>query len=143
MLNKPHRIFLLSIPVILLIGFLNIDAYVNINVHDTYLVLRQLDVAVLISIVFGLIGLSYWMLRKVNRRLSKRLNLIHMALTVGGILFIWILGQFYRESIKDYDFNDNLTVTIYVMALIAIFGQLFFVINIIGGLLKKTIQTRV
>ena len=78
---------------------------------------------------------------KANRKLSKWLNLIHIALTFGGILLILILAQLFRESIMEYNFNNNLTLAIYSIALIAIFGQIIFPINLINGIMKKRNKT--
>ncbi|WP_338356233.1 hypothetical protein [Yeosuana marina] len=109
----------------------------DINVHDIYFVFSQIDLTILISILFGIIGFGYWLMLKANRKLSKWLNLIHITLTFGGILLIWILSLLFRESIIEYDFNDNLTLAIYLIALIAVFGQIIYPINIIYGLIKK------
>lgn len=141
LINKPHLIFLLSIPIIMLFGILSGDAVFDINVHDTYYIIAYLHLATLISILFGIIGIGYWIMQKANRKLSKRLNLIHMTLTFGGILLIWILAQLFRESIMEYNFNNNLTFAIYLIALIAIFGQIIYLINIISGMIRKRNKT--
>ena len=141
LINKPHLIFLLSIPIIILFGILNRNEMLDINVHDTYFVFSQIDLTILISILFGIIGIGYWIMLKANRKLSKWLNLIHITLTFGGILLIWILAQLFRESIMEYNFNNNLTFGIYLIALIAIFGQLIYPINIISGIIKKRNKT--
>ncbi|MFD2541339.1 hypothetical protein ACFSSB_03345 [Lacinutrix gracilariae] len=141
LINKPHLIFLLSIPIIILFGILDRNEMLDINVHDTYFVFSQIDLTILISILFGIIGIGYWMMLKANRKLSKWLNLIHITLTFGGILLIWILAQLFRESIMEYNFNNNLTFGIYLIALIAIFGQLIYPINIISGIIKKRNKT--
>ena len=137
LINKPHLIFFLSIPIIILFGILNRNEILDINVHDTYFVFSPIDLTILISILFGIIGIGYWIMLKANRKLSKWLNLIHITLTFGGILLIWILAQLFRESIMAYNFNNNLTFGIYLIALIAIFGQLIYPINIISGIIKK------
>ncbi len=141
LINKPHLIFLLSIPIIILFGILNRNEMLDINVHDTYFVFSQIDLTILISILFGIIGIGYWIMLKANRKLSKWLNLIHITLTFGGILLIWILAQLFRESIMEYNFNNNLTFGIYLIALIAIFGQLIYPINIISGIIKNRNKT--
>ncbi|WP_347175558.1 hypothetical protein [Polaribacter uvawellassae] len=141
LINKPHLIFLLSIPIIILFGILNRNEMLDINVHDTYFVFSQIDLTILISILFGIIGIGYWIMLKANRKLSKWLNLIHITLTFGGILLIWILAQLFRESIMEYNFNNNLTFGIYLIALIAICGQLIYPINIISGIIKKRNKT--
>ena len=138
---KPHLIFLLSIPILLLIGIFSRNEMLDINIHDTYFVFSQIDLIILISILFGIIGLGYWLLLKANRKLSKWLNLIHISLTFGGILLIWILAQFFRESIMEYDFNNNLTLAIYLTTLFIIFGQIIYLINIINGIIRKQNKT--
>ncbi|WP_282122678.1 hypothetical protein [Algibacter mikhailovii] len=135
--NKPHLIFWLSIPLIMLSGFLSSIENLVINKYDTYYVFSLTDLNILISILFVIFGLGYWIMLKTNRKLSKWLNLTHIALTFGGILLIWFLSQFYRESIVEFDFNENLTLAIYSLAFIAVAGQIIFPINIISGLIKN------
>jgi heme/copper-type cytochrome/quinol oxidase subunit 1 len=141
LIEKPYLIFWTSIPIIILFGILTkVDSF-GFNIHDTYFVIGTNHLIILISVLFGIIGLGYWIVLKANRRLSKWLNLIHIALTFGGILLIWILAQLFRESIMEYDFNNNLTFGIYLIALIAIFGQLIYPINIISGIIRKRNKT--
>lgn len=136
--NKPYLMFWISIPIIALFGIVNRNDMLNINVHDTYFVFSNTDLTMVLSILFALIGLGYWMLIKANGKLSKLLNLIHLSLTFGGILLIWILSQLFRESIIDYGFNENLTLVIYIIALIAIAAQILYPQNIIRGLIKRS-----
>lgn len=135
--DKPHLIFLLAIPVIMLFGILGGDTVMDIHFYDTYFIIAHLHLAILISILFGGIGIGYWFMIKANRKLSKRLNLIHITLTLGGIIFIWILSQLFREPILEYNFNNKLTLVIYSIALIAILGQVIFLINLIRGIIRK------
>lgn len=137
LIEKPHLIFLLAIPIIMLIGVLSEDAILDINIHDTYYVIAYLYIAILISILFGIIGIGYWIMHKADRKLSKWLNSIHIGLTFGGILVVWILSKFYRTEIIEYEFNNNLTLIITLIVLLMIVVQLIFPINIIYGLIKK------
>ncbi len=146
LINKPHLIFLLAIPIIMLIGILNGDAVLDINVHDTYYVISHFHIATLISILFGIIGIGYWIMNKANRKLSKWLNWTHIGLTFGGIILILILSKLYREPktdtiLSDFDFNQNLDIIIFVILLIAIFGQVIYPINLISGIIKKREKT--
>lgn len=141
LIEKPHLIFLLAIPIIILIGTLSGDAVLDINVHDTYYVIAYLHLAILISILFGIIGIGYWIMLKAGRKLSKLLNWTHIGLTFGGTLVVWILNKFYRAEIMEYKFNDNLTLIITLIILLMIVGQLIFPINIIFGLIKNKNKT--
>lgn len=138
MIKKPHLIFWLSIPLIMLSGFISSRENLNINIYDTYYVFSLFDLNTFLSTLFGIIGLGYWIMLKAKRRLSKSLNLIHVSLTFGGILLIWILSQLFRDSIMEYDFNDNLTLAIYFIAVISVLGQIIYPINLINGIIKKS-----
>ena len=141
LIEKPHLIFLLSIPIIILIGIMSGSADLDINVHDTYYIIAYLHLAILISILFGIIGIGYWLMQKADRKLSKWLNWIHIGLTFGGTLIVWILTKFYRNEIMEWEFNNNLTMVITLTVLLMIIGQLIFPINIIYGLIKKKNKT--
>ena len=140
-INKPHLIFWISIPIIILIGLLNRNEILDVNIHDTYFVFSKTDLTIVISILFTIIGLGYWIMLKANRKLTKWLNLTHIVLTFGGIFLMWILTKLFPESIMEYDFNYNLAWGIYLIALITIFGQIIFPINIISGIIKKPNKT--
>ena len=135
--EKPHLIFLLAIPLIILIGILSGDAILDINVHDTYYVIAYLHFAILISILFGIIGIGYWIMQKKDRKLSRWLNWTHIGVTFGGTLVVWILTKFYRSEIMEFEFNDNLTLIITLIILLMIIGQIIFPINIIYTLIKR------
>jgi len=134
--KRPHIIFLVSAVITFILGF-NANGGIDINIHDTYYVISNYHFATLTSILFGIIGLIYWIVKKVNRNLSKRLNLVHVTLTFGGIFLILILNEFFRKSIMEYDFNENLTMVIYLISAIVILGQIIFPINIISGIIRK------
>lgn len=121
----------------MLIGILSGEAVLDINVHDTYYVIANLHLAILISIFFGIIGIGYWIMLKADRKLSKWLNWTHIGLTFGGILVVWILTKFYRTEFMEYEFNNNLTLIITLIILFMIIGQIIFPINIIYGLIKR------
>ena len=125
----------------MLIGILSGDAVLDINVHDTYFVIAYIHLAILISILFGIIGIGYWIMLKAEKKLSKWLNWTHIGLTFGGTLTVWVLTEFYRAEIMEYGFNSNLTLIIILVILLMIIGQLIFPVNIIYGLLKNKKKT--
>ncbi len=141
LIEKPHLLFLFTIPIVLFIGILNRNTVLDINVHDTYYVIAHLHLAILLSILFGIIGIGYWVMQKVDRQLSKWLNWAHLGLTFGGTFLVWILTKFYRTEIMEYEFNNYLTMVITIVVLLIILGQLIFPINIIYGLMKKKNKT--
>ncbi|MBO0321436.1 cbb3-type cytochrome c oxidase subunit I [Muricauda sp. CAU 1633] len=137
LIEKPHLIFLFAIPIILFVGILNGNAVLDINVHDTYYVIAHLHLAILVSILFGIIGIGYWAMKKADKQLSKWLNGTHIGLTFGGTFLVWVLTKFYRTEIMEYEFNNYLSMVITIVILLIILGQLIFPINIIYGLIKR------
>ena len=137
LIEKPHLFFFLAIPIIMLAGILRGDQLFDFNVYDTYFVIASFHLAILISILFGIIGIGYWITQKAGGRLSNWLNWIHIGLTLGGTLVLWILNKFYRTGIEENEFNHNLTYSIIIVVFLMIIGQLVFPINIIYGIIKK------
>jgi heme/copper-type cytochrome/quinol oxidase subunit 1 len=135
--KKPHLIFWISIPILMIIGLIGENKVLDINVHDTYYIISHTHLAIFISFNFGIIGLGYWLALKTIRKLSKLLSLIHIIITFGGIILIWILSQLFRESIMEQEYNTNLSLSITLITVIVILGQIIFPINIIRGLIKK------
>jgi len=140
-INKPYQIFWFSIPIIILFGLTNGDNYLDVNLHDTMFVVTNSYIAKIFSVLFGLIGVGYWLMHKFRYNLSKRLNLIHIILTIGGLITIWTIILIFSESNFKYGnsypnkINRNLILTI--LTLLIIIGQLIYLTNIIGGLIKK------
>ncbi|WP_452228108.1 cbb3-type cytochrome c oxidase subunit I [Lacinutrix sp. MEBiC02404] len=139
--ERPHIIFLVFAVITFILGF-NANGGITVNIHDTYFVMSNYHFATLISILFGIIGLIYWIAKKVNGNLSKRLNLIHVALTFGGIFIILILNEFKLKSfdvdtLSKYAFNENLEIIVYLISGIIILVQIVFPINIINGISKR------
>ena len=143
--KKPHLVFFLAIPIILLIGLLGGDSALDINIHDTYFVIAHPHIAILISIVFGIIGLGYWTTQRVGGQLSKWMSIIHIVLTFGGLLAIFIVPSLTFVSSNESSFpvfddlmvkNQILVYTVILMWL----GQLLFLVNLILAFFRKKNQ---
>ncbi|WP_036155256.1 hypothetical protein [Maribacter forsetii] len=135
----PHFMFWILIPIILLIGLLKPDKTLDINIHDTYFVIALLHLAVLISIIFGILGLGYWVVIKLNRRLVNWLTIIHLIITVLSLCLILLIPFFLPESnqgITSLYFDAQVTITL--SAVVAVCIQSLYLINIITALIRKT-----
>ena len=139
--NKPYQIFWISIPLIILFGLTSGDNYLDINLHNTMFVVANSYIAIIFSILFGLIGFGYWLMHKFRYKLSKWLNFTHIVLTIGGLIFIWIITLFFNESNFKYgnSYSNEITKILILkfLILIILFGQLIYLTNIIGGLIRK------
>jgi hypothetical protein len=140
-LNYPHVTFLLLVPVLLLYGFYNSEESLVVNIHDSYYVMSLTNLTNTLSILFGLIGIGYWIMNIKNLRLINWLSFIHVRLTQIGIGIVFILSQLYQKSILKADFNDRLTMYILITGIIVLIGQIIFPINLINGILNKRKKT--
>ena len=141
LIDKPYHIFLVAVPITILIGILIGDAEWDISIHDTYYVITGFHLTILLAILFGIIGIGYWIVQKVEIKLSKCLYWTHIGLTFGGALIVWVLNKLYREEIMEYEFNNNLSLIISLIIILMILGQIIFPINIIYRLIKKKNKT--
>ena len=141
-INKPYLIFWFLIPIMLLIGKVRGTDMIDINIHDTYFVITESQSWYLVSILFGIIGLGYWIMIKFKRRLSKILNSIHIVLTVLGFLAIWVSRLIFTDWIINSDdplhgglATFNLIRVILILLIIG--GQLIYLINLTIALIRK------
>lgn len=136
-IKRPYIPFLLAILPVMLLGYLSREAVLDINIHDTYVIINYGYLALWISVLFAIIGISYWAMTKANKKLATRLSAIHLILTFGGSLMLWILPYFYSLDAFAYAFNNDLTTAITLSVLVTLIGQILFPINIVYGLLRK------
>ncbi|HBU78428.1 MAG TPA: hypothetical protein DEF18_10020 [Muricauda sp.] len=137
--KKPYISFWVTIPVLLLIGFLKRSEVVSLNIHDIYLIINFFHFTVLISIFFGLVGLGYWMMYLRRKRLSIWLNFSHMVITILGLGIIWLLSHLIKDeathtSMETFNYNRALQTIIQPMVLLVIIGQFVYFFNLIRGL---------
>lgn len=140
--NKPHYIFFIAIPVIILIGLLKRETAMDINLHNTYYVISHFNIALLGAIVLGFIGFGYWSVQKANRKLSKKMNNIHIVMTFGGLLALFAIDCLSNFSNPNSEFplfeelkTINIIITIIVLCII--FAQLVYLVNIITSIFRK------
>ena len=131
--KKPHLVYLTAIPILILMGVFSGDASFDINIKDTYLIVSYLYLTLGVAILFGIIGIGYWMVHKAERKLSKWLTWVHIILTLGGAIAIGVLIQFNSTESLGNNFNSNFTLVIPLIVFLMVIGQLIFPINIIYG----------
>lgn len=137
-LDKPYNIFLLSIPVILLLGLTNNHKAIDINIHDTMFVIGPGSITILMIVPFTFISLIYWLMIKFKRKLYDWLTVMHLVFTLIGVLTI-LLWPFIFSEKNDILFVDllhqNKILTIIFMLIIL--AQLVFLINIVFAIFRK------
>ncbi len=134
--NKPYKLLWSVIPVILTLSFFEFNREVDLQLHDTYIVMRPINVALLLSIFAGLTGLVYWLMR--NKKLVDWLMIFHVIITIVAILIIVIYILFLNNILsKNIDSFETIHQSVLYVVLIFMMSQLLFLVNIGIGLIKN------
>lgn len=96
-INRPHLFFFGLVPLFILVSFLRNDANFDINIQDTYFVIRIPHLCYLSSAFFGLIGLNYYLLYWSKRPHKKALTSMHIIFQLISLLF-YIYSMFAISS---------------------------------------------
>ncbi|GLB53466.1 hypothetical protein NBRC110019_25070 [Neptunitalea chrysea] len=130
---------MLLLPLVLV--FYNFGKDLVINIYDTYYVMPYYYATVFLIFLWGLLGLGYWGVYKVKRRLSVVLSGFHILISFVFLGYLLFYLQLYGVDSSIY-FND-----FYIFdgagQLISFFlfmvAQLVYVINVIRAfVIEKT-----
>lgn len=137
MKKTTYKLFLTTIPALLLFGFLQREDILDINIHDTYYIISYFHLAVALSLLFSLYALGNWFIRDKRNRILKWFQILHMAITFVGPTVVFCLSLLYKTEPMEYEFNNTLSIIIWGVMLFILLGQLLFPISLIYGLAKK------
>lgn len=120
------------------------DTTLVINVYDTYYVISDLDVAILLCIMYFLQGLGYWFVQKVMKRnLVSWLTTVHTFILIGSFVYYWIFLAYYEflENPPGPLFSNflrslNVTLTILTLLIICI-GLPAYIVNLFIGIFRR------
>ncbi len=85
-LNKPYLTSWLVIPVLVLIGLIFNQHTLDIQLHDTYFIVGNLQFVLAASLLLLLVGLGYWFINRLGKSPNRVLTVIHLLLTVGIVI---------------------------------------------------------
>lgn len=143
-LNKVYIYFWITSLIIILLGLKDINdsnATFDINVHDTYFVVHHFHGAVMLSLIYFILGFGYWFIKKINGKLINVLWLIHFIVTIGSFLIYWIVflftKTFYTEQELLFSTIDWMNSTLVLILFSNIIVQPLYIINILVSLIRK------
>ncbi|MFL9830368.1 hypothetical protein ACSV4D_00445 [Flavobacterium sp. ARAG 55.4] len=143
-INKPHHFFFLIIPLILAFSYYKPKNTFDINIGDTYFVILNLHLGILLAVFYFLLGLIYFCLDKKGIQLNQWITYTHTILTIGGLILIWLLlkrinnnpTKNFEEILKSIKINQYLTYICVTTLFGMIFSQIVFVVSIILKVIK-------
>lgn len=141
-----HCFWIVSILIVIIGLIKNLSSEndgLDINIHDTYFVISNLDLTLFLSFLYFLNGFGYWIVqKKLKRNLIKSLTFIHSIILIGGFISYWLVLGYSKLFLKspfplfdDYEII-NQTLVIIVSSIVVI-GIPIYCINLMIGILKK------
>lgn len=141
-----HCFWIVSILIVIIGLIKNISVendVLDINIHDTYFVISNLDLTLFLSFLYFLNGFGYWIVqKKLKRNLIKSLTIIHSIILIGGFLSYWLVLGYSKLFIKSpfplFDDYEIINKTLVIIAsLIVAIGIPIYSINLMIGIFKK------
>jgi len=114
---------------LLLIG---LKKTMDIQMHDTYFVIALIHVGILFSIILGVIGLLYWLMRK--KKLINWMTIVHVFTTIASFVSI-LIGAMLATKI--FFLQIDILSPLSIIILIGLLSQLLFLFNLIFSSIRN------
>lgn len=105
----------------------SLDTALDINMHDTYLVVAHEHIYTGFALVFGVMSLIHFIILKSGKKAMENLSLTHYVLTLVPIVIILVLlEQWFWSGTYNYagGLGNRLNTYISILAWILLLGQL-------------------
>ena len=145
-----HLLWIVAL-LILIIGLIDPNNTLDINIHDTYFVILNLHVAIALFLFYFLNGLGYWSIQKIFKKgLIKPLTIIHTTILIGSFVFYWLVIIYSKMFLSNSTFplfddgRDLINITLVLELLLILFlATPIFIINLLIGLLRRTDNNKI
>lgn len=144
---KVYHLFWIVSLLIMIIGIVqnnDPNATLDINIHDTYFVIRNMDATIFLFVCYFLIGLGYWLIQKIlKKQLVKFLTITHSIILIGSFIFYWIIffcNPQYQVNSNFPLYDDYVSVnTVLIIEFLLIFfvATPIYIINLLIGIFRK------
>ena len=144
---RVYHYFWLNSLLILVIGFYiqNLpDSTLDINIHDTYYVIEQIHLAILLAVFYFINGTGYWFVEKIlKKRLLNILSIIHCVILFGSFICYWLVYIYSKlipsEPFPLFDNYELINKTLLILFVLIVFiGLPIYLINLLTGILRKS-----
>lgn len=141
---KPTHLFFVLTLLAVGLGLLTHTQTFEIAIHDTYIVIGYLQVAIHIGLLSGLTTLCYFLLTKFGIPISNKTGYWHFTLITLGLLYTLI---YYKicQYVSDIVYQPNIVrlhdyvgiVTISIGPLLLFMGLTFFLVGVFKAIKRS------
>ena len=143
LITKPHLFFFGLILVIFLLELINKNEIIITNVKATYINIELKYLNYFFTILFTVIGLSYFFLYQKKKKIKKQLTFFHITLQTIAFLLFYTKNQWnwIGDNRLYSKFNipiDNSNSVILISILLFMLATFFYVLNFFLSLFSKS-----
>ena len=129
LVDNPHKILWFAVPAILAVSAMGLRKAIDLQVHDTYLIVGVPHFGVLLSLLLVLAGGGYWLMGR--QELITWLTATHVVVTVLPCITILVIGLLFQPAANlDFQVLQVVNQAVLWLLLIAIGSQLLLVTNV-------------
>jgi len=144
-ISKSYVAFLIIIPIILVLSLLKPDETFDVNIVDTYYVIKNSHLGILLSIIYFILATIHFVSKIYDLKLENWIILSHAFLSIFGLILVWFLIKeinkneivSFEEMIKNMKIKERLTYLIFISLGIMILSQIILFTDFSIKLLKK------
>jgi heme/copper-type cytochrome/quinol oxidase subunit 1 len=144
MKHKAHMYFWITTILIIVLGFvvycINGDTNLDINVHDTYLVVSHTHFTILFALLYFILGTAYWVPYKTKLSLNKKLTKVHTVITMMAVPAYCALTAYYAMLYTPDPLTDganSLNTGILIIFFTVLLIQPLYLVNIVISVIKR------
>lgn len=135
-LNNPHKSIWLTIPVIIALSMTGFNSTIDIQLHDTYFVVASIHFGIFLSIILGIIGFIYWLIR--NKILVNWMTAIHVFTTISAFVLVVATELIFKDVIQgDVEAFRTVNLIVFAVMIIAFLSQFIFITNLVFSLMRN------
>ena len=143
-LNRTYVYFFLFSLIILIVAFRNPKQTFDVNIHDTYYVIQNSHLGILLFIVYCILGIIHLYINQTEIPIRNWILNSHSILSICGMILVWFLirklneynPQTIEDILKSVRTNQILTYTSISIIAVMILTQLTFIFSVLQKIFK-------
>jgi len=127
------------IPIVVIYGFFNRGKVIDINIHDTYILITNSALIITLSFFLAVLSCIYFLTNRFQLPLNRILSYIHTVITfLGLLLFLFPINILKTPQFEGLPILPEELATEMILALLIVISvQILLIINLIIGLINK------
>ena len=147
-ISKSYVAFLIIIPIILVLSLLKPSGTFEVNIGDTYYVIKNSHLGILLTLFYFILASIHFISKTYDIKLENWIILSHSFVSIFGLILIWFLIKeinkneivSFEEMIKNMNARERLTYLVFITFGIMILSQIILLCDFSIKLFKKILH---